>query len=484
VFDVTADWRPKPERVGRFLAAPSDAEALGIWLALAPGEVPPSHEPLRHRLARDVATLDALIAHQVDTLLHDPRFQQLEATWRGLHWLCECVEDPDRVHIKILDLAWRQLVRDMAIDFDHSSLFKKVYSNEFGMPGGQPFGVLLGDYAIHLRPSEDWPFDDVGALHGLAQVAAAAFAPFLCAPHPSLFGLDSFGELARPIDFERVFRQEEYLKWNALRAQDDARFVGLLLPRILLRKPWSDEPAHTYGFRYEEGRSPAGQRRLFGNPIWAFGAVLVRTFTQSGWLAGIRGVERGVLGGGLVVGPVHESFLSGAPGSVPKPITEVVITDEREKELADLGFIPLAHCHGTSLAAFYSVPSAKKPELLSKPEAAVNARLSTMLHYMLCVSRFAHYLKVIGRDKVGSYGAPEDCERELNDWLHRYTNADEDPGPELAARLPLREARAEVRELPGKPGAYSCVIHLRPHFQLDQMSSSIKLVTELAVAAR
>jgi type VI secretion system ImpC/EvpB family protein len=477
---------PGRERLERFLAAATPVDALVAWIDLGAEEARPALVRARlRRIPHDLVALDELLAAQVDAILHHPQFQQLEAAWRGLRWLTEQVEDPERVRVRVLDASWRELVRDLerALDFDHSSLFRKVYSAEFGTAGGHPFGVLLGDYQVRHRPGPDWPFDDVGALRSLAGVAAAAFAPFVCAIHPAFLGLDAFAELERRVDFARVFQQVEYTQWNSLRAMEDSRFLGLLLPRVLLRRPWADSPEHAHGFRYREGASSA-RNRLFGNAIWAFGAVLVRAFGQSGWLAGIRGVERGVEGGGLVLGPVQESFATDSPGTAPKPITDVVITDDGEKGLADLGLIPLAHCHGTSLAAFYSIPSVKKPEVLSTPLATVNARLSTLLHYLLCVSRFAHYLKVLGRDKIGTFWTPEECERFLNDWLIEYTTSNEELSSELQAEYPLREAKAEVREIAGKPGVYRCVIHLRPHFQLDQMSSTVKLVTELASAGR
>jgi len=362
-------------------------------------------------------------------------------------------------------------------------LFRKVYGAEFGSPGGQPFGILLGDYRLRHAPSADSPTDDIGALRALSQVAAAAFAPFVASIDPSLLGLEDFGELERRIDLGRVFAQHEYTRWNSFRSTEDARFVGLVLPRILLRRPWTDSPEHAHGFRYRETRG-ARSARLFGNAVWALGAVLVRAFTETGWPAAIRGVEQGVEGGGLVIGPELELFTTDARGDSPKPITDVILTDTLEKELSDLGFIPLVHCHGTSLAAFYGTNSAQKPAIHTDRKASVNARLSSLLHYMLCVSRFAHYLKVIGRDKVGSFATAREFEGFLNDWLMRYASSSEDLSSELLAEYPLREGRAQVSEIPGRPGVYRCVIHLRPHFQVDQMSSTVKLVTEMAAAGQ
>lgn len=474
---------PSGERLARFLAASSPAEALAIWLEPRADDPRPARADLVRRLLLDVADIDDLLTSQVDAILHHERFAALEAAWRGLAWLCEEVEDPDRVHVRVLDLSWRELARDLerAIDFDHSNLFRKVYSAEFGTPGGQPFGVLLGDYRVCHRPSAATPQDDVAALRSISRVAAAAFAPFLCSIHPAFLGMEDFADFERHVDLERTFAQVEYGPWRAFRADEDARFVGLLLPHLRLRAPWEDTPRRADGFRYRESNRHGG---LLGNPIWAFGSVLVRAFARTSWLADIRGVVSDVDGGGLVVGPVQESFATDRPGTVPKPVTEVVISDVLERQLADQGLIALTHCPGTSLAAFYSIPSVKRTETLETPEATVNARLGTMLHYLLCVSRFAHYLKVLGRDKVGSFWTPEECETFLNDWLHPYTTSNPDMDPQMLARYPLREARAEVSEFPGKPGVYRCVVHLRPHFQLDQMSSSVRLVTELVAAVR
>lgn len=466
-----------------FLAAGTTAEALIAWLPLEPGDALPDRARIRRRLAHDLVAIDETLTAQVDAILAHPALQALEASWRGLSWLCESIEDPRRVPVRVLNASWRELVKESAIDHDQSTLFRRVHNDEFDMPGGKPFGVLLGDYALRPGVSEDWPTDDIGTLRSLSQVAAAAFAPWVSSIHPSFLGLESFADLERRIDLGQIFAQHEYTRWNAFRAKKEARFVGLLLPRLLLRKPWPDSPEHAYGFRYRDRRGEES-RYLFGNAVWAFGVVLARAFAATGWPAAIRGVQPGVEGGGLVVGPTQESFGTDAEGDAEKPITDVIVTDALEKELSDLGFLPLAHCHGTALAAFYGMSSAQKPEARARDEAGVNARLSSLLHYMLCVSRFAHYLKVIGRDKIGSFANSEECERFLNDWLLPYTNPSEDAGSELQAKCPLREGRVVVSELPDRSGAYQCTFYLRPHFQVDQMSSTVELDTRLAAPRR
>jgi type VI secretion system protein ImpD len=407
----------------------------------------------------------------------------MEASWRGLHFLVHQVPEGENVKIRVLNLSWKELTRDLerALEFDQSQLFRKVYNEEFGTPGGEPFGVLLGDYEIRHRPAPDHAFDDVSTLTSISNVAAAAFAPFIAAAHPALLDLTSFAELEQPLNLPRTFEQAEYLKWKAFRDTEDARFVGLTAPRVLMRPPYADDGSREDGFRFHEQLEGVGRaQHLWGTAVYAFGSVLIRSFTQSGWLANIRGVERGVEGGGLVAGLCTPSFATDKPGVATKCATDVIITDAQEKELAELGFMPLCHCQDTEYAAFYGNQSVQSPKPYDELPATINARLSAMLQYILCVSRFAHYLKVMTRDKVGSFFGPAECEDYLRRWLLNYTTGNDNASAEMKARYPLREAKVQVRERPDKPGTYTCVIHLRPHFQLDQMVTAVRLVTELA----
>lgn len=469
-------------RLDRFLATTSWRESLAVWLDPAPGDAPLDGPAIVHRLTVEIATLDEILSRQVDAILHAPAFQRLEASWRGLDYLVGNLEEEENTKIRVLAVSWKELVRDLerAIEFDQSQLFRMVYGAEFGTAGGEPFAVLLGDYEIHHRPGPKHPTDDLGALRSISQVAAAAFSPFIATAAPEFFGLDSWRDLERPINLARVFAQSEYTKWNALRRETDSRFIGLTLPRMLMRAPYGDDPYRVDGFCYREQiRHPKGGENLWGSAAYAFGAVLLRAFGECGWLAGIRGIDRGVYGGGVVPSQPIEYFATDAPGLVPKGSVEVIITDAREKELGDHGFIPLCQTHGTELCVFYGNQSIQRPKVHDHEAATVNAKLSAMLQYMFCVSRFAHYLKVIGRDRLGSFSTPADCERFMNKWLMDFATSNEDVSDEVQARYPLREANVKVREVPGKPGVYMSVIHLRPHFQLDQMTSSVKLVTEL-----
>jgi type VI secretion system protein ImpD len=474
---------PVSDKLERFLGEPSPAAALALWTGwiAAPG-ARPDKEQLCRLLGRDIARLDAVLTRQVNAILHHPSFQKLEASWRGLRYLVEQSENAENVKIRLLSVSWREIARDAerAIEFDQSQLFRKVYSDEFGTPGGEPFSVLLGDYQIRPFPSAEYPTDDVAALTAVSHVAAAAFAPFIASADPAMFALDDFTGLQQPLNLSKTFDQLEYLKWRAFRDTEDARFVGLTMPRVLARLPYEDDGSRVDGFRFrEETEGPDRGKYLWGSAAYAFGAVLVRAFDRSGWLAGIRGVSRDDVSGGLAPDlPVH-CFTTDRRGVAPKCSTDAIITDAQEHELSELGFIPLCHCADTELSAFFTNQSVQKPRVYDEPAATMNARISAMLQYMLCVSRFSHYLKVAARDKIGSFTEAEQCESYLYKWLQQYVTSDGDATPEVKAEYPLREAGVRVREQPGKPGSYLCVAHLWPHYELDELVATVKVTTEL-----
>lgn len=488
VLQATGERREKSTGpLDELLAAPTREERLRVWLRHS-GHAPETLTPQRllRLLNRDVARIDAIVARQLNAILHHPRLQRLEASWRGLKYLADQVEQGANIRIRMLNVSWRTLVRDLdkSIEFDQSQLFKKVYSEEFGNPGGEPFSVLLGDYEIRRGFAPGCPIDDVDGLRSVSQVAAAAFAPFVAGVHPSMFGLNDFTELQRPMDLSAVFREPEYAKWNALRDAPDSRFVGMTLPRVLMRLPCAERETLGSGFRFEEATGGRHERYLWGNAVYAFGAVLARAFARSAWLADIRGVRRDSDEGGLVTDLPVMPFPTDNNRVATKSSTEVIITDTLEKDLSELGFIPLCHCKDTEFSAFYSNCSIQDPQVFDDESSTANAKLSAMLQYMLCVARLAHYLKVMGRDKVGSFMEPADCESYLNDWLQQYVTQDDEATQEVKAQFPLREAYAQVREQPGRPGSYGCVIHLQPHYQLDGMVSAVRLTTELAPATR
>ncbi len=479
---VAAAKPPAAARLEKFLAATSPIEAIVHWLGPEGLKAFPSAQAVLRRLSIDIARLDELLSRQVNAILHHPRFQQLEASWRGLRYLVEQAEGEEGVKIRVLSASWKDLARDVerAVEFDQTQLFRKVYSDEFGMPGGEPFGVLIGDYSIRHRMADDHPVDDLTVLASIAQVAAASFSPFIASAHPALFGLESFSQLERPMDMGRIFDQPEYIRWKSFRESEDARFVALALPRILMRHPYGDDGSREDGFRFqEEVEGPDARGYLWGNAAYAFAGVLIRAFSQAGWLAEIRGVRRGEEGGGLVTGlPVH-SFSTDRAGVALKGSTELMVTDIQEKELGELGFLPLCRCPDTEFSAFYGTQSVQKPKAYTEAVPTINARISAMLQYMLCVSRFAHYIKVRTQYKVGSFAEARELEDDLNRWINDYVAPDAEASADVKAKYPLREAQVQVRERPGKPGMYNCVLHLLPHYQLDTVTASVTLRTEL-----
>jgi len=424
-----------------------------------------------------IAQIDHLISIQLNEVLHHPQLQKLEASWRGLKYLLDQSETSVMLKVRVLNCSKKELLRDLqrAPEFDQSAIFKKVYEEEFGMFGGEPFGALIGDYEFGKHP------EDIELLEKMSQVAAAAHAPFLSAAAPDLLNLDSFTNLGAPRDLAKIFESTEYAKWKSFRQSEDSRYVALCMPRVLMRLPYGRDTKPVDAFNYEEGVDGTDHSKyLWGNAAYALGARLTNAFAQFGWCAAIRGVE----GGGLVEGlPVH-NFRTDEGDVALKCPTEIAITDRREKELADLGFAPLIHCKNTDYAAFFSVQSCQKPKVFDKEAATANARLSAQLPYLLAVSRFAHYLKSMMRDKIGSFMSRSDCERFLNQWIMNYVTEDDNASALTKSQYPLREARVEVSEVAGKPGVYRAIAYLRPHFQLDELTVSLRLVAELPQSAR
>jgi type VI secretion system protein ImpD len=440
---------------------------------------PAAIEGLLNRL---IVEIDRLLTAQVNRILHHHRFQQLEATWRSLHYLTSVAAPMSRLKIKLLDVSWSELCRDFerAIDFDQSTLFNKIYSSEFGSPGGEPFGLLIGDYYVAHRPSLDHATDDVGALKAIAGVAAAAFCPFITSCVPSLLGLDHFDDLGAGLELTAAFDGPEFLRWRRLREEEDTRFVGLALPRILIRRPYRDDPHRVDGFRFcEEVGETHARAYLWGNAAFAFGAITMRAFDRFGWFADLRGAPEGRPGGGLVDDLHIDSFATDRVGVADKPGVEVALSDRQERQLSELGFIPLSKASYLSACVFYSNQSLHWTKPYDRAVASANARLSAMIQYVLCASRFAHYLKVIGREKIGSLATAANLQRYLDNWLQDYCVGQDDVSQDVKARYPLREAAVQVRDIVGRPGSFGCVVHLRPHFQLDEIHTAFRLVTEL-----
>src|SRR6185312_15531028 len=388
-----------------------------------------------------IAQIDHLLSIQLNEILHHATFQKLEGSWRGLKYLLDQSETNDQLKIKVLNVSKKELLRDLqrAPEFDQSALFKKVYEEEYGVFGGAPFGALLGDYEFNKSGQ------DIELLEKVSQVAAAAHAPFITAASSEMLNLESFSQLDAPRDLGKIFDSTEYAKWKAFRQTEDSRYVALAVPRMLLREPYGNETVPVEAFHYEERvDGTEHDKYLWGNAAWALAARVTQAFSLYGWCACIRGVE----GGGLVEGlPVH-NFRTDSGDIAMKCPTEVPITDRREKELADLGFAPLVHCKGTPNAAFFSVQSAQKPKVYDKDAATSNARISAQLPYIFAVSRFAHYLKTMMRDKIGGYMSRSEAQAFLNKWITNYVVANDEAPMSVKAKRPLKEARVDVQEDP------------------------------------
>ncbi|HEX8603732.1 MAG TPA: type VI secretion system contractile sheath large subunit [Pseudoduganella sp.] len=424
-----------------------------------------------------VAELDRLISEQLSAIMHAPAFQKLEQSWTGLRYLVRNTATGPGLKVRMLNATKRELVRDFqsALEFDQSAMFRKVYEEEFGTFGGAPYAALLGDFEISRQP------EDMYFVEQMSHVAAAAHAPFISAASPELFGLEGFGDLGKPRDLAKVFDTVEYAKWKAFRESEDARYVGLTLPRFLGRLPFHPADGTTVdGFNFvEDVDGTDHQKYLWCNAAYAFGARLTKAFEGFGWCAAIRGVE----GGGLVDDLPTHTFKTDEGEVALKCPTEVAITDRREKELSDLGFISLVHCKNTSYAAFFGAQSAQKARRYSSEAANANAVLSSQLQYIFAVSRIAHYMKAMMRDKIGSFASASNVEDFLNRWLMKYVLLDDNASQEQKAQFPLREASVQVHEVPGRPGVYRAVSFLRPHFQLDELTVSLRLVAELPKAS-
>jgi type VI secretion system protein ImpC len=424
-----------------------------------------------------IGQIDALITKQLNAVLHHDDFQKLEAAWRGLHYFVNQSETSTALKIKVMNASKKDLATDMerAVEFDQSALFKKVYTEEFGTFGGAPFGALIGDYEFSRHPQ------DIALLEKISNVAAAAHAPFISAASPQLFNWEDFTEISGPRDLSKIFESKDYIKWQSFRNSEDSRYVGLCLPHILMRLPYGRDTTPVEAFNFEEEVDGKDHHKyLWGNAAYAFATRLTESFAKSQWCASIIGVE----GGGLVSGLPAHTFKTEEGGIALKCPTEVSIDDRREKELSDLGFIPLIHCQNTDYAAFFDAQSAQKPQLYNTHAANANARLSTQLPYIFSTARFAHYLKAMMRDKVGSFMSRADCQRFLNTWISGYVTEDDSASPSVKAQFPLREARIDVVDVPGKPGAYKAVAFLKPHYQLKELTVSLRLVAELPPPAQ
>jgi type VI secretion system protein ImpC len=433
-----------------------------------------------HVVSKDVETnikfwigeLDKKLSSQLNEIMHHEDFQKLESTWRGLHYLVHQSETGESLKIRVLNVTKRELFKDLekAAEFDQSQLFKKIYEEEYGQLGGQPYGMLVGDYDFS-RSAED-----ISLLKMISNVAAAAHAPFVAAGSPKMMNMDRWDELSKPRDLAKIFEGVEYAAWKSFRESEDSRYVALTMPRVLARLPYGEKFTRVAEFNYEEEVDGTNHDKyLWMNASWAYAARITDAFAKHGWMARTRGVE----GGGKVEGlPVH-TFPTDDGDVAMKCPTEIAISDRREFELSNLGFMPLLHSKGRDFAVFMGAQSCQKPKSYFDPAANANAELSAKFNLLLCTSRFAHYLKVMARDKIGSFMEVNDCSVWLNKWISNYCVNPAGASEDTKAKHPLADAKVEVREVAGKPGWYEAVAYLRPHFQMETLTTSLRLVAEV-----
>ena len=425
-----------------------------------------------------IKAIDEKLSTQLNAIMHHPDFQKLEGTWRGLNYLVMNSETSAMLKIKVLNVSKRDLFNDVdkAVEFDQSQIFKKLYENEFGTPGGEPYGALVGDYEFINHP------EDIDLLGKMSNVAAAAFCPFIAAADPKLFGFDSWQELTKPRDLEKIFTSIEYTKWKSFRESEDSRFVNLVMPRVLARMPYGADtkPIEEFNFEEVDATKPVPHDDFtWMNAAYVMGTKMTDAFAKYGFCTAIRGAE----GGGKVEGLPAFIFTSDDGDKDLKCPTEIGITDRREAELSKLGFLPLCHYKNTDYAVFFGGQTTQKPKKYDRPEATANAAISARLPYIMATSRFAHYLKVMARDWIGSFKEAADVENELNRWIKNYVNASETSGQETRAKYPLREAKVVVQEIPGQPGSYNAIAWMRPWLQFEELTTSMRMVASIPKSA-
>ncbi|MES2616208.1 MAG: type VI secretion system contractile sheath large subunit [Bdellovibrionota bacterium] len=427
-----------------------------------------------------IQKIDEALSQQLQQIMHHPTFQNLEGSWRGLKYLVNNTNTSTNLKLRVLNVSKKELEKDLsrASEFDQSQMFKKIYEDEFGSPGGEPYAFMIGDYQFSNHPM------DIDLLSNISQVAAASFCPFISAASPELFGFESFSELSRPIDLAKTFDSIEYIKWRSFRSRQDSRFVTLTMPRVLARLPYGAKTNPVEAFNYEETEIDAKTKMpktlphdhfTWMNAAYVMGSKVTHAFDQSGWCTAIRGAE----GGGKVTNlPTFISKSDDGDTDMQCP-TEIGITDRREAELSKLGLLPLSHYKNTDYAVFFGGQSTQKPEEFISPDATANAAISARLPFVMATSRVAHYLKVMGRDKIGSFKTAGELSDWLQNWINQYLDINPNSSQATRALRPLAEAKIEVKEIAGKPGAYNIVAHLRPWLQLEELTTSLRMVARI-----
>ena len=426
-----------------------------------------------------IAAIDKKLTDQVNQIIHNQEFRQLEGSWRGLHYLVNNTETDENLKIRILNISKKDLSKTLkkykGTAWDQSPLFKKIYEDEFGTPGGTPYGCLLGDYQFDHTPP------DVEILQGVSQISAAAHAPFISASSPSLLNMDSWQQLSDPRDLTKIFQSPEYAPWRAFRESDDSKYIGLTMPRYLSRIPYGSKTNPVEDFAFEEDTSGTDHNKyVWSNACYAMGRNITRSFKTYGWCARIRGVESG----GMIEDLPCHTFPTDDGGVDMKCPTEIAITDRREAELAKNGMMPLSHWKNTNYSVFVGAQSMNKPAEYTDPDATANANLAARLPYLFATCRFAHYLKCMVRDKIGGFKERADMQNWLNQWILRYVEPDPNAPEESKAKKPLAAAEVVVEEVEGNPGYYRSKFFLRPHYQLEGLTVSLRLVSKLPSAKK
>ena len=427
-----------------------------------------------------IAAIDKKLSDQINVIMHHADFQKLEGAWRGLHYMVSNTETDEQLKIRVMNISKNELGKTLkrykGTAWDQSPIFKKVYSEEFSQFGGEPFGCLVGDYHF------DQSAPDVELLGEIAKIAAAAHCPFISGASPNLLQMDSWQELANPRDLTKIFSTPEYAAWRSLRESEDSKYIGLAMPRFLARLPYGARTSPVEEFNFEEDTGSAEHGRYtWANAAYAMATNINRSFKEYGWCSRIRGIESG---GAVQNLPTH-SFPTDDGGVDMKCPTEIAIEDRREAELAKSGFMPLVHRKNSDFAAFIGAQSLQKPAEYDDPDATANANLAARLPYLFATCRFAHYLKCIVRDKVGSFKERDDMARFLTKWVKQYVDGDPAHSSEATkSKKPLAAAEVVVEEDPANPGYYSSKFFLRPHYQLEGLTVSLRLVSKLPSAKK
>jgi type VI secretion system protein ImpC len=470
---LSKEFKPKTDEQKSAIttAVQTLAEQALAGVTIVPGEAIKTIESM-------IAALDKKLTEQVNQIIHHADYQQLEGSWRGLSYLVNNTETDETLKIRVMNISKKDLAKTLkkykGTAWDQSPMFKRLYEDEYGSPGGAPYGTLVGDYYFDHSPP------DVELLSGIAQIAAASHSPFISAVSPTVMNMESWQELSNPRDLSKIFGTPEYAAWRSMRDSEDSRYVGLAMPRFLARQPYGAKSNPVEDFAFEEDTAGADHNKfVWANAAYAMGVNINRAFKLYGWCSRIRGVESGGMVEGL---PVH-TFPTDDGGVDMKCPTEIAITDRREAELAKNGFMPLSHWKNTDYAVFVGAQSLHKPAEYEDADATANDQLGSRLPYMFASCRFAHYLKCMVRDKIGSFKERADMEKWLNNWIMQYVEPDPKNATEEAkAQRPLAAAEVQVSEVAGNPGYYSSKFFLRPHYQLEGLTVSLRLVSKLPSA--